>query len=68
VAWWWSLCRDLGDRGAGGGLVDDGLAGGVGGDEGLDGEVVDGSGGAAADLVDQGGGVVAEEGDVCLSL
>ncbi len=31
---------DLGDGGAGGGLVDDGLVRGVGGDEGLQGEVV----------------------------
>ena len=35
---------DFGDGGAGGGLVDDVAVGGVGGDEGLDGEVVHGSG------------------------
>ena len=56
VAAWWSVCGDFG----GGGFVDDGLAFGVGGDEGLDGEVVDGAGQAAAGGVDQGGGVVAE--------
>ncbi len=33
------LCAgDFGDGGAGGALVDDGFAGGVGGDEGLEGE------------------------------
>lgn len=42
VAAWWSVCRDLGGGGAGAGFVDDGFAAGVGGDEGLDGEVVDG--------------------------
>lgn len=52
---------DFGDGGSRGGLVDDGFAGGVGGDEGLNGDVVDGAGGAAADLVDQRGRVVAEE-------
>ena len=61
VAAWWSVCRDFGGGGPGAGFVDDGFAGGVGGDEGLDGEVVDGSGQAAAGGVDQGGGVVAEE-------
>ena len=35
-----SLCCDLGDRGSGAGFVDDRLVAGVGGDEGLDGEVV----------------------------
>jgi hypothetical protein len=35
---------DFGDGGACGCLVDDGFAGGVGGDEGGDGEVVDGAG------------------------
>jgi len=56
------LCvGDFGDGGAGGLLVDDGFAGGVGGDEGLDGEVVDGSGVAAGGGVDEGGGVVAEQ-------
>ena len=59
---WCSVCRDFGDGGAGGGFIDDGLVGGVGGDEGLDGEVVDGAGVAAAGLVDQGGGVVGEQG------
>jgi len=35
---------DLGDGGSGGGVVDDCLLGGVGGDECLDGEVVDRAG------------------------
>src|SRR5659263_452507 len=61
VAWWWSFCRDLGDGGPGGGFVHDGFAGGVRGDEGLDGEVVDRAGDAAADLVDQGDRVVGEQ-------
>ena len=60
-----SFGRYLGDGGAGGGLVDDGFAGGVGGDEGLDGEVVDGAGVAAAGLVDEGDGVVGEQGVGC---
>ena len=68
VSGWWSGCRvwsfggDFGDGGSGAGFVDDGLVGGVGGDEGLDGEVVHRSGQAAGDLVDQGDGVVAEQG------
>ena len=53
VSVWWSLCRDLGDGGSCGGFVDDGFAGSEGGDEGLDGEVVDRSRDPAADLVDQ---------------
>jgi len=36
-----SLCRDRGDRGAGGGLIIDGLVRGERCDERLDGEVVD---------------------------
>lgn len=40
LAAWWSVSRDLGGGGAGGGLVDDGLAAGAGGGECLDGEVV----------------------------
>src|SRR6266567_2878462 len=52
----------FGDGGAGGLLVDDGFAGGVGGDERLEGEVVDGAGVAAGGGVDEGDGVVAEEG------
>jgi hypothetical protein len=36
----WLLGGDFGDGGSGAGLVDDRLVGGVGGDEGLDGEVV----------------------------
>ena len=62
VAWGCSFGGDLGDGGAGGGLVDDGLVGGERGDEGLEGEVVDRAGVAAAGLVDQGGGVVGEQG------
>ena len=53
----WSFGGHFGDGGAGGGLVDDGLVGGEGRDEGLDGEVVDRSWVAAAGLVDQCGGV-----------
>src|SRR4249920_3416997 len=59
---WSSVCRDLGDRGPRGGLVDDGLVGGERGHEGLDGEVVHRSRESTADLVDQGGRVVAEQG------
>jgi hypothetical protein len=56
------LCvGDFGDGGAGGCFVDDGFAGGVDGDEGLDGEAVDGAR-VAAGGVDQGGGVVADQG------
>src|SRR6266700_8220476 len=61
VAAWWSVCRDLGGGGAGAGFVDDGLAAGVGSDERLDGQVVDGPGQAGAGGVDQGGSVVAEQ-------
>ena len=43
------------------GFVDDCLVGGVGGDEGLDGEVVHRPGQAAGDLVDQRGRVIAEQ-------
>ena len=57
-----SFCRYFRHGGARGGLVDDGLAGGEGGEQGLDGEVVDGAGVAAAGLVDQRGGVVGEQG------
>jgi hypothetical protein len=45
--WWWSVCRGggfLADGGAGGRFVDDGLAGGAGGQERGDGEPVDGPG------------------------
>jgi hypothetical protein len=63
VAWvGWSFGGDLGGGGAGGALVDDGLAGGECGGECLEGEVVDCSGVAAVGLVDQGGGVVGEQG------
>src|SRR5216683_6074947 len=57
-----SFCRDLGDGGAGGGFVGDGLAGGERGEQGSDGDVVDGAGVAAGCLVDQGGRVVGEQG------
>ena len=63
--WWWGagvMRVGLADGGVGGFLVDDGFACGVGGDEGLDGEVVDGAGVAACGGVDEGDGVVAEEG------
>jgi hypothetical protein len=50
-----SVCRDdLGDGGAHGGVVDDGLAGGAGGDERGEREAVDGSGFAAGGVVDLG--------------
>src|SRR6266496_1762248 len=62
VAWWWSVCRDFGDGGAGALLVDDGLAPGPGGDQCLGGEVVDGAGQSAGGVVDQSDGVVAEQG------
>jgi len=45
VSWWWSVCRGLlGDGGAGRGCVGDGLAGGVGGEQGGDCQPVDGAG------------------------
>ena len=49
---------DFGGGDAGGGLVDDALLFGCGGDEGLDGEVVHRSWEASRDLVDERGGVV----------
>ena len=55
------LVDDLGDGGAGGGLVDEVLAGGEGGDEGLQGEVVDGAGVAAPGGVDEVHGVLGEQ-------
>src|SRR6266571_2318438 len=61
LAWWWSVCRDLSDGGAGALLVDDVLAAGPGGDQGLGGDVVDGAGQAAGGVVDEGDGVVAEQ-------
>src|SRR5581483_3495946 len=57
-----SFCRYFRHGGARGGFVDDGFAGGEGGEQRLDGEVVDGAGVAAAGLVDQGCGVVGEQG------
>ena len=62
VSVWCSLCRDFGDGDAGGGFIDDGLVLGERGDQGLQGEVVDRAGIAAAGLVDQCGGVVGEQG------
>lgn len=59
---WCLFCRDFGDGGVGGGFVDDGFVVGEGGDECLEGEVVDCAWVAAAGLVDQYCGVVAEEG------
>ena len=44
VSVWCSVCRDFGDGCAGCGFVDDGLVGGEGGDEGLQGEIVDRAG------------------------
>ena len=52
----------FGDCGPGGLLVDDDFAGGVGGDQGLDGEVVHGAGVTTGGRVDEGGRVVAEQG------
>jgi hypothetical protein len=43
----WLVAGDFGDGGAGGGLVDCALAVGEGGDQGLQGEVVDRAGDAA---------------------
>src|SRR5260370_26689611 len=57
------LCAgDFGDGGAGGLLVDDGFGDSVGGDESLEGEVIDGAGIGAGGGVDEGGGIVAEQG------
>ena len=61
VSGWCSVCRDFGNGCAGGGFIDDGLVCGECGDEGLQGEVVDGSRIAPAGLVDQCGGVVGEQ-------
>src|SRR6266542_6654973 len=58
---WWSVCRgEFGDGGAGAGFVDDGFSVGEGGEEGVDGDVVDDAGVAAAGLVDEGDRVVGE--------
>ena len=61
VSVWCSVCRDFGNGGAGGGFVDDGLIGGEGGDEGLQCEVVDRAGVAAAGLMNEGDRVVGEQ-------
>src|SRR5215218_41205 len=58
----WSVAGDFGGGGAGGGLVDGAFAVGEGGDQGLQGEVVDRAGDAAGGLVQQRDGVVAEQG------
>src|SRR5260370_41566371 len=62
AAWWSVWRRVLGDRGAGGGFIDDGLGGGVGGEQGGDGEPVDGAGQAAGVAVDGADRVVGEQG------
>ena len=65
VSLWWSVCRVggfLGDGGAGGFLVGDGLVLGAGGEQRGDGEAVDGAGHAAGVAVDDADGVVGEEG------
>lgn len=65
VAPWWSVCRGggfLADGGAGGGFIDDALAGCVGGQERGDGEPVDGPGQAAGLAVDDADGAVGEQG------
>ncbi len=55
-------CRgDFGDGGAGGGVVDEVLAGAGGGDQGGEADVVDHAGPAAGGLVDLGDGVVGEQ-------
>src|ERR1022692_5233996 len=56
-----SLVVPLGDGGADGGGVGDGLVRGVGGEQGGGGEPAGRGGGAAADLVDQAGGVIGEK-------
>jgi Domain of unknown function (DUF4062) len=57
-----SVCRgDLGDRGPGGGVVDEVLAGAGGGDQGGGADVVDGSRLAAGGLVDLGDRVLGEK-------
>jgi hypothetical protein len=53
---------DFANGGAGRVLVDDGFAVGVGGDERLDGEVVDRAGQPAGGLVGQRCGIVGEQG------
>ena len=65
VSWWWSVCRVggfLGDGGAGGLLVGDGLVLGAGGEERGDGEAVDGAGDAAGVRVDDADGIIGEQG------
>lgn len=62
VSGWCSVCRDFGNGGASGGFVDYGFVGGECYEEGLQGEVVDRAGIAAAGLVDQRGRVVGEQG------
>src|SRR6478735_540016 len=52
---------DFSDGGAGGGFVDDCFVRGVGRDEGLQGKVVHGAWQSSAGLVDEVGGVVAEQ-------
>src|SRR5664279_5473638 len=59
---WSLLCCYFGDGCAGAGFVDDVLLAGVGGDEGLDGDVVDCPRQTAGDLMDQRDGVVTEQG------
>src|SRR5882757_10881485 len=53
--------EDFGDRGADGGLVDEGLVGGERGDQGLQGEVVHRAGETAGGGVDQVDGVLGEQ-------
>ena len=65
VAPWWSVCRGggvLADGGASGGLIDDGLAGGAGGQQCGDREPVDGPGQAAGLAVDGADGIIGEKG------
>src|ERR1700745_3742228 len=60
VSCWWSVCRGrLGEGGAGGGFIGDGLAGGIGGEQGGGGEPVDRAGQATGLGVGGGAGVLA---------
>lgn len=57
----WSVCREaFVDGDAGGGFVDEGLLGSEGGDERLQGEVVERAGYSASGGVDHVDGVVAD--------
>src|SRR6476646_3636707 len=57
----WLFGGDFGDGGAGGGFVDDCFVRCVGRDKGLQGKVVHGAWQSSAGVVDEVGGVVAEQ-------